>query len=127
MKKESIDCYTCPVCRNEFGFLEGTHRAHTPDACREKEIYTNREELKRGIDFWKDAWYEQRDATGRMAWTVPNPYYLQNCNSPFFQREWKSFVSFAQQLVRDGLIPLDDKPQEVIVRAYVDPFDNIEE
>lgn len=55
--------------------------------------------LKTQVDFWKEGWWEQRKATGRMAWEVPHPLYLKSAtNSPFFQQQYKKFIEYAKLL-----------------------------
>lgn len=118
--------FECKKCDTKYGWLQ-SHSSEECTAIQLRQALAEIVKLKECINFWKDGWHDQREATGRVAWMVPNPYYLHGVETPFFQREWNRFVSFAQQLTRDGLIPLDDKPQEVTMREYVDPFDNIEE
>jgi hypothetical protein len=46
---------------------------------------------KKAIDYWKNAWFEQRDATGKMAWEIPNPWYLT-------KDKQKEFLELAKKL-----------------------------
>lgn len=54
--------------------------------------------LEESLRAWKDAWYAQRTITGRMAWTVPNPFVLRHSDSPLFQKEYQRFLDFTEQL-----------------------------
>lgn len=54
--------------------------------------------LEESLKSWREAWFSQRTATGRMAWTVPNPFVLRRSDSPFFQKEYQRFLNFAEQL-----------------------------
>ena len=36
--------------------------------------------LRAKVDFWKEGWYDQRVATGKMAWEIPIPSYMNRVN-----------------------------------------------
>jgi hypothetical protein len=58
----------CPLCNEP---LEDPPRVHIQSFCERTERLKGRVEiqkLKASIAFWKDAWFAQRDATGRSYW-----------------------------------------------------------
>jgi len=62
---------------------------------QQKDVVARLEESLRA---WKDAWFSQRNATGRAAWTMPNPFVLRASDSPFFQKQYWHFLNFVDRL-----------------------------
>ncbi len=54
----------CPDCRRVID------ETHTEVSCLRLQVAT----LKADITTWKTAWFDQRDATGRIAWQWQEPW-----------------------------------------------------
>lgn len=60
-------CHSCNKTPSKNDKMVGFYCAncHTKDNIGEK-------------DKWKDAYYAQKEATAKVAWEVPNPYYIKD-------------------------------------------------
>jgi len=58
----------CTECASPLGLLAD----HTEVECLRTQIAR----LKKDRDSWKDAWFTQREATGRVAWQWRAPWML---------------------------------------------------
>lgn len=114
--------FECKVCGYKFGYLQ----SHYGEQCVAEQLRQAQAELAKlrlAVLSWREAWYQQREIIGWLAWSMPT--LLPDSSSLFFQCQWNKFLDAVKQY--SHRLPLDDKPREVTVRTYVDPFDNIEE
>jgi hypothetical protein len=83
-----------------------------------KELLVKFKRAEEDLRGYRDAWFGQRTATGREAWTVPNPFILRSVEtSPFFQQQYRRFIEFADRLMAEkkpiiGEFEKDPFPEE---------------
>lgn len=103
----------CSICHDEFD--EEHSQTHCIESLARQLTKSKEETLS-----WRDTWYKQRTATGKMAWEMPNPYYIKDSKDPYLQSQFKIFLQFASEFI--------DRPAvSVSMREEIDPFNNFEE
>lgn len=114
--------YECKVCGTRYGWLQ-SHYSEECIAIQLRQALIENDKLKARLADWKDAWFEQREIIGRLAWSMPT--LIPNSESKFFQRQWNKFIDTVNKYFPEK--SLDKSVREITLRSYVDPFDNIEE
>lgn len=69
--------YNCNSCKTDIDFNDN----HLYEDCLYIQLVDLQEKNKKLtnlVKFWKENWFEQREATGRMAWEIPKTGYIEN-------------------------------------------------